>query len=80
MTPVGCSTHFPEVHFQNVMAMMKRACQAKCGGIVGILKQLGATMNYKENLYERKMRAVLKSWNDKKLIATLNFALSSASL
>jgi len=50
----GCSAHIPEIHFQNAAAMMRRACQAKCGGRVGILKQLGTTMNYTANIYERK--------------------------
>lgn len=45
MTPVGCSTNIPETPFQNMMAK-RRACQAKCHGTAGILKQLGATMSY----------------------------------
>lgn len=49
-------------------------------GTVGIMEKLGATYKYKENCYERKVRGVLKSWGNKKLIARLSFMLRSTVL
>lgn len=62
------------------MTMIQTACQAACDSIVDILKQLAATMIYKANFYKTKMRGILKTWNDKELIATFKFMLSSAFL
>lgn len=79
VTQMGCSIYIPEIHFQNVVAMI-RACEAKCDGIVAILKQLGATMNYKEDRHESKTRGILKTCYDKKRIATFSFMSTSASV
>lgn len=71
--------YIPEIHFQNVVPMI-RACEAKCDGIVAILKYLGVTMNYKEDCHESKTRGILKTCYDNKMIATLSFMSTSASV
>lgn len=60
--------------------MVTRVCPGKYDGSVSILEKLDGTIKYKENCSERKVSGKLKTWNNKKLIATLSFMLSSAVL
>lgn len=51
----------PEIHSLNVITMMARVCPVKYDGTVGISEKPGARIKYKENCYERKVRALLKT-------------------